>query len=444
MSHSNSHLRVNRGRPPTEVPPQRERGQRRPRSPEELPQPTAPRNSSPEPITLITKSPHSRRTIKKGKIDGDFHPVPLSTSHNHTSIEPTQTSDPSTEPPVSTKSTPTTIPPPARDDPHCAAKHLLGRMTAQLESVLRSTDTLIKFHLDINQLDTSSVKQVLNQLIERLDPGVTTQAAAHPSRNSDRIHPPTQKKSYAEATSTTTRPTGPPRSHRSTTGTKPTLTGTKPGPTRQTDFARIVVAFTGKDNVKQIPSVQIKDQLNGLYSSVKNTARVSGAQFSRNGNLVLSVTPAIAAKHVLSPKGASDTISLLRDSLGLNERVARTAKIYPADPWHRVVIHNIPLLHDVPGPKDSDWWDKNRDSIEANWRDDNPLSHAMPAHCMIASKFLFPDSFTADDLVRKGSVSWCIAFDNIKHARRLIQEGAFIHGSHCRVSPYRPMSRPKD
>ena len=66
--------------------PQRERGLRRPRSPEVPPQPTTlPRNSSPEPITLITKSPCSRRTIKKGKLGGDIHSV----SHPiYTSIEP--------------------------------------------------------------------------------------------------------------------------------------------------------------------------------------------------------------------------------------------------------------------------------------------------------------------------------------------------------------------
>ena len=109
MSHSNNYLRAIRGRPPppTEDLPQRVRGQRRPRSPEAPIQPsTPPRSSSPEP-TLITKSPHSKRTIKKGKLDGDTRPVPHVTTHNHTSNESPQTyDDPSTEP--STRNSPTT------------------------------------------------------------------------------------------------------------------------------------------------------------------------------------------------------------------------------------------------------------------------------------------------------------------------------------------------
>ena len=31
----------------------------------------------------------------------------------------------------------------------------------------------------------------------------------------------------------------------------------------------------------------------------------------------------------------------------------------------------------------------------------------------------------------KGTVSMCTAFDNIKCAHRLIQVGAFLHGTHC-------------
>ena len=426
MSHPNSHLRAARGRPPPEDLPQRERGQRRPRSPEAPPQPTTPpRNSSPEPITLITKSPHSRRTIKKGKLTGDNHPVPHPTPLNHILIESPQTSDPSSEP--STKNTPTTTLP---ADPG-SAQTLLGHLTAQLETALRSADTLFQKYPDPAQLDTSCTKQVLRQLIERLNPGAKTQASAPPSQNSDRNHPPTQKKTYAEATSATKRPTGPPRTHR-------TMTGTKPGPPRRTDFAKLIVEFD--DTVKQIPSDQIKDQLNDLFTSVKNAVRVTGAQFSRKGNLVLTVTPAISAQHILVSDWAAATISSLRDSLGFSEKVAQSAKIYPADPWHRVVIHNVPLRDVQKGPKGS-WWEQNTASMMADWHEDNPLSHSMAVHCRNATKFLIPTNVSENVLKAKGSISMCIAFDNIKHARRLIQEGAFIHGSHCRVSPYRPMSR---
>lgn len=112
--------------------------------------------------------------------------------------------------------------------------------------------------------------------------------------------------------------------------------------------------------MKQIPSDQIKDQPNNLFTSIDNVVRVAGARFSRKGNLVLSVTPAISAQHILTSDWAATTISCLRDSLGFSERVAQTTKIYPADPWHRAVIHNIPLRDVQQGPKGTgSWWEQN-------------------------------------------------------------------------------------
>ena len=136
------------------------------------------------------------------------------------------------------------------------------------------------------------------------------------------------------------------------------------------------------------------------------------------------------------------TISCLQDSLGFSEEVAQTTRIYPADPWHRVVIHNIPLRDVQEGPKGS-WWKQNSDSIVADWHEYNPISRSVPNHCARGMRWLVSNRISNDELRSKGHLSVCVAFDNARQACRLTQIGAFIHGSHCRASLYRPMTRPK-
>lgn len=78
---------------------------------------------------------------------------------------------------------------------------------------------------------------------------------------------------------------------------------------------------------------------------------------------MLTVTPATAAKHVLAPDWAASMISCLRDSLELSEEVARTTQIYPSNPRHCVVIHNIPLRDAQQDPEGTSWWKQNLRSI---------------------------------------------------------------------------------
>jgi hypothetical protein len=202
MSYSNSHLREIRGRPLRPEPiVSLPRGQRRPRSPEvPIVHPVTPlRSSSPE-LTLITKSPYSNITIKKGKT-GDG-PVPHTTPHEHTASEPPKTGGPSTDPVPSTKTTPTVNLPEAPS----SAQTLLEYLTRSS----RPFSQLLQNNSDVAHLDTSCTKQVLRQLSECLNSRAATQAPAQSRQNSDNSPTPTQKKSYAEATSTTKRPAGPP------------------------------------------------------------------------------------------------------------------------------------------------------------------------------------------------------------------------------------------
>jgi hypothetical protein len=55
----------------------------------------------------------------------------------------------------------------------------------------------------------------------------------------------------------------------------------------------------------------------------------------------------------------------------------------------------------------------------SDWVDLNPLVHASAVHCRRADRFLFTTG-TLEVLKAKGSVPLCLAFDIVKHARRLI------------------------
>ena len=219
----------------------------------------------------------------------------------------------------------------------------------------------------------------------------------------------------------------PPRTH-NTTNTKPT----------PSQFGRLVVDF-GSETVHQLPPDKIKDKLNGLFDSygVKGSAaRIAGAWFSRRGNLVLTVTPAVATKDILASDCTSATIGCLRDCLDFSETAAQHTRIYSADPWHRVVIQNITLRDIQPGLEEDidSWYSQKSDGIISDWEELNPLARSVAVHCKITARFLT----RRGDIKAKGSTSLCIAFDNVKYARSLCQEGAFIHDTHCRVSPYTP------
>ena len=198
--------------------------------------------------------------------------------------------------------------------------------------------------------------------------------------------------------------------------------------------------------MKQIPSDKIKDALNKQFTvNGKLESRVAGAKFSQKGNLVLTFTPASSARRFLSPILGTSLIACLRHTLGFSDKVAMDIHIYTTDPWHRVVIHGIPLrdAQEDPEGHGPDWWEQNINSIFSDWKECNPLSLSAALRCRDAARLLISDATPTEELRAKGTTALCVAFDNIKHAHRLVQEGVFIHGKHCRASPYRPMSRPR-
>ena len=177
-------------------------------------------------------------------------------------------------------------------------------------------------------MDTSHTKQVLSQLTDGLNTGATTQAPAQPYQNSDTTHIPTQKKSYTEATYTTKRSLGSPGTHNLN------KFDTKPIPSRRTDFGGLIVDF-GDETAHHLPPDRIKDKLKDLFASQRRSgiaARIAEVRFSRKGNLLLKVVPAVATKDILVSDWTSATIGCLRDCLGLSETATQSTRIHPADP----------------------------------------------------------------------------------------------------------------
>jgi hypothetical protein len=245
--------------------------------------------------------------------------------------------------------------------------------TQQLESVKQLVDTLLHSNFDTARLDTIRNKQILRQTSEHLNPGATTQEMASSSQNSDRTHAPTKKKIYTEATSTTNCFVGPPRTHHN-------MTYTKPVPPPKSGFGQ-------------------------LTATLANTVR-----------------------RILVPDWAAATTSSLRNFLGFSEKVAK----YPTR--YRVAIYGIPL-RDVQEESYWSYWQHNSNSIISDWNEYNPLSRSVIQH-HAATRFLLPRDVSHTFIKTKGTVSYLVSFDNVNHADRLIQEGAFIHGKHCKATLY--------
>jgi hypothetical protein len=420
MSLSNNHHRkiLGHGPPPSrEEPPQWEHGQCCPRSPEVLTQASIPRNTSPELLSLVTKSPHSIRTIKKGRLDGDTFPVPLPTLPIPTVDNSTKTHAPRPEP-----STPSKEPTPSYD--RVQAK--LDVMTADLERTSRTIEKLL--------LDTTYICQALQQLCEQLSLETTHESAPH-SQTPDKtpyLTATTQKKTYAEATSTTKSPPGPTLSHHLKTGTS------MASPPRSTSSIKLVVDFDDNVPVHWPFLNKLKDDLDDFFGHAMPQLQVTCIQFSHKGNLLLSITPPDTAYRLLSPAdGAADTISFLCHSLGLSEEVARRTSIYTANTLHRIVVRDIPLRDAQEGLQES-LLDQNIKSIRSDWEEYNSLARFESNRGRRAFRVLVSNRTSMEELKAKGSVSILLAFHDIEHAHRLIQKGAFIHGMHRMASLYTP------
>ncbi|KAJ6465765.1 hypothetical protein C8R45DRAFT_492022, partial [Mycena sanguinolenta] len=120
----------------------------------------------------------------------------------------------------------------------------------------------------------------------------------------------------------------------------------------------------------------------------------------------------------------------LRSRLTPGGRFTEEPLVYPAEPWHGVVVHGVPLADGEP-PDINDLFDEmgaqNRFAHASGrvagiprwmWPHDKPL----PSECQ--------------------GLSIRLSFYKEADASRFIRQGMFLFGTLCRVSKYRPRRSP--
>jgi hypothetical protein len=292
----------------------------------------------------------------------------------------------------------------------------------QLESLAEKVSKLLATHPDIARLNTGRTTKALDSLSNSLRLALTP--AHQPTNNPTHTKPPSTK-TYAAATATLAKkPNTLDHKHTQPGKTRP------PQPPRPAESRRLIVDFCGILTPKDPAPLQIRDELNqALAKRGLHNIKVSAAKRTNLKNAVLSFTPPHAVHTLLRPDIREDLLEDLKALFGL--QAEDRIDIYPDDKWHRVVINKIPIKG--PGlPAVS--FQESLARIESDWRTYNPVGSETRSTAFQHMRLLAsPDAQVLDALE---TISICLAFHDAKHARRLLREGAFINGAHCRTSIY--------
>ena len=136
-----------------------------------------------------------------------------------------------------------------------------------------------------------------------------------------------------------------------------------------------------------------------------------------------------------------------------------TVDLVPANKWHKVVIHDIPIPpvqagpdvlttdgHLFPEPSSLEARQAatkaivpTLEAVEKSLRALGGVQH-IPQRRLLCSEVQLVHKF--DERYRGSSqyVSLMVSLMEEEPARALLRDGLFTYGTHCRVSPYRPRS----
>ncbi|PPQ80751.1 hypothetical protein CVT26_006968 [Gymnopilus dilepis] len=395
------------------------RGQRRGRS-LEPPTPPGPRTPSPDGPTLVTRSLHANRTIKKGKVSDKHTQKPHARDRSHQPAKST-----STEP----RSRPTERPGRAS-----TAQATLEVLTSRLEDALHTIEIIA--HPDLAQLGVDPTRQVLTRCHKPLvlkassrEAILHTEAEGELKKLTTSSH--TGEKTYAQATAYTK------SSHiglQRQSKTRPRAS--RHHFSRNVDFVRLIVDFRDKCGKRPRP-FRLRDYLNQQIHSLD--VKFEAAKFSAAGNLILTIASP-KARHLQTEL---EFLCLVRVNIAHVLELKEddnwsSIRIYPDKPWHRVVINRISLKDARKAAKTSD-----ADEITKVMWDE--LKNCNPHLPRLLVSIPLDRSFRLlvreqDDLSKRETVSICIAFDDVKIALKMVQDGAFVFGKHRKVSWYRSRS----
>ncbi|KAK6984464.1 hypothetical protein R3P38DRAFT_3104456 [Favolaschia claudopus] len=179
---------------------------------------------------------------------------------------------------------------------------------------------------------------------------------------------------------------------------------------------RLIVDLSGCHPTKKPHPASL---CNALNDALGGRLAVSAVSTTRSGNLILHASaPACSAQALAAHRSLVwSTISPL---LGITDLAE--PPMYPADPWHKVVFHRVPLMQ--PGALPSD-----RDFIrEVAKRNQLPGTQYRIGNV----RFLLER-----DKAPREEVTVRVDFIEQEDARRFLRDGIFLFGSHCRATRYK-------
>ncbi|KAJ7512613.1 hypothetical protein B0H11DRAFT_1946522 [Mycena galericulata] len=400
-------------RTPTRPP---QTGDRRPRSPD----PSISSGEGETPLDSITKSPHTARVIKRGRTGPDATPA----------VDANRTT-PNRPAPIPVYTTPDS------DVQRGIEQGALALIFCQqaikeLETVLATARTyrqlvdeaslLLGRHLPSSTPEHATVLSLASELrdimqpVENPTPAQSTAVNNQPGTTENGQQSPT---TFAEAVKAQ-HERAPPQAPRASKPKRPTSapnrTAAKPRQ-RTAPSTRLVVDLAGSRPTKKPHPDSLCRAIN---DALDGRLAVSAVSTSRNGNLVLHATApacsaqALAAHHALIWK-------TLAPLLGVVD--ATEPPFFPADPWHKVVFHRVPLMQ--PGVLPT-----SRDFVrEVAKRNQLPGTQYRIGNV----RFLH-----GRDSAPQEEVTVRVDFIEEVDARRFLREGIFLFGSHCRATRYRP------
>jgi len=364
----------------------------------------------------LTKSPHTRRVVKRGR----------ATSPTRTpTFQPQQMPLPSTlftfnsgEPPAPPPVAPLVIPSSKAATRPAASEDML-HLERLLDLVL-ATAVIIRTTSPQTGLLTTHSRSVLNAIQAMVSPAKPTTASVAQAA--------TPQKSYAQATTTPARPDHPPATIPQAPPAGPRKRKTKPVSPIKTHHSpqKLILRWDTPLTVSPEHLLELVESTRKVVCLGHSEQRVAAANISPAGCLILHARPPFTARELL-PDVDEILESLAKITAGLDMDNMGQPEAQLDVPWHSVVIHDVPASMAVASIEDSTFSDKIQEALEmsaANYKDSQLLVRQ--------------EVWEAQG---RETVSIRVRFEDPSGVPKFLSRGTVIMGKKCRVSRYQPRKR---
>ncbi|KAK7020826.1 hypothetical protein R3P38DRAFT_2966497 [Favolaschia claudopus] len=183
---------------------------------------------------------------------------------------------------------------------------------------------------------------------------------------------------------------------------------------------RLIVDLSGCHPTKKPHPASL---CNALNDALGGRLAVSAVSTARSGNLILHASAPACSAQALAAHRSLVSGSTISPLLGIADPAE--PPMYPADSWHKVVFHRVPLMQPGALPSDRDF---NREVAKRN---------QLPGTQYRIGNVRF---LLERDKVPREEVTVRVDFIEQEDARRFLRDGIFLFGSHCRATRYKPRS----